>query len=82
MTKTAKIIIGAIVIIAVIAVGYAIYKNQNRPVSNEPIKIGFIGHLSGEYASYGVPMKNAVQLAVEEVNKNGGINKRQDRIGC
>ena len=80
MDKNTKIIVGAIIVIAVIAVGYVVYKGQNNPISNEPIKIGFIGHLSGEYASYGVPMKNAVQLAVEEVNKNGGINKRQAEL--
>jgi len=45
--------------------------------NNEPIKIGIIGHFSGDYASYGIPMKNAVELAVEEINNNGGIDGRK-----
>lgn len=53
-------------------------KTTGRVVSgNEPIKIGIIGHFSGEYASYGIPMKNAVELAIEEINEVGGINGRK-----
>lgn len=37
------------------------------------VKIGFIGPLSGDQESYGVPIKNAVEIAVSEINKNGGV---------
>jgi len=43
-------------------------------LNSEPIKIGVIGHFSGEYASYGIPMKNAIELVVEETNNDGGVN--------
>ena len=39
----------------------------------DEIKIGFIGPLSGEGASYGIPIKNAVEMAVADINNNGGI---------
>ncbi len=74
MDKTTKIIIGIIVIATIVAVGYAFYKEQNKPISNEPIKIGYAGPLSGDAATYGEPMKNSAVLAVEEINKSGGVN--------
>jgi branched-chain amino acid transport system substrate-binding protein len=39
----------------------------------EPIKIGFIGGLSGRSADIGEASRNAVQLAVNEINKSGGV---------
>ncbi len=42
-----------------------------------PIKIGFIGGLSGRSADIGEASRNAVQLAVEGINEAGGIDGRQ-----
>lgn len=74
MTKQTKIIVSIIVIIAAIAVGYAIYKGSSKPSSNEQIKIGFIGPLTGDAAAYGEVWRNVVALAVDEINNSGGIN--------
>jgi len=38
------------------------------------IKFGTLGALSGDYAIYGVAVKNGAQLAVDEINAAGGIN--------
>ena len=38
------------------------------------LEIGFIGPLTGEYANYGISVRNGAKLAVEEINKNGGVN--------
>lgn len=38
------------------------------------IKIGGIGPITGGAAVYGIAVKNAAELAVEEINANGGIN--------
>lgn len=46
----------------------------------ENIKIGVQGAHSGDLASYGVPSLNAVKLAVEEANANGGINGRMIEV--
>ncbi len=41
-----------------------------------PIRIGFAGGLTGRYSDLGVGGRNGVQLAVEEINRSGGINGR------
>jgi len=38
------------------------------------IKIGGIGPISGAAAVYGTAVQNGAQLAVDEINANGGIN--------
>lgn len=45
-----------------------------------PIKIGFIGPLTGEAAPYGVDPLAGVQLKVDEVNAAGGINGREVQL--
>jgi branched-chain amino acid transport system substrate-binding protein len=43
----------------------------------ETIKIGFSSPLTGDGAVYGVPQKNAAQLAIDEYNNKGGVlNKK------
>ncbi len=42
-----------------------------------PIKIGFIGGLTGRSADIGEASRNAVQLAVQQVNDAGGIDGRK-----
>lgn len=41
-----------------------------------PIKLGYIGPLTGDAAAYGVDTVNATRMAVEEINAAGGINGR------
>lgn len=43
---------------------------------DKPIKIGFIGSLSGKNAADGVAARDGVQLAVETTNSSGGIDGR------
>lgn len=45
--------------------------------SKEGIKIGFVGGLTGNSSEIGVDGRNAVELAVDEVNKAGGIKGQQ-----
>ena len=42
-----------------------------------PVQIGFIGGLSGRSSDIGEASRNAVQLAVEQINARGGINGRE-----
>jgi len=42
----------------------------------EPIKIGYIGPLTGDAAAFGADTVNGAKLAVEEINAAGGINGR------
>ncbi len=38
------------------------------------ITIGGVGPLTGDYANYGISVRNGMAQAVEEINANGGIN--------
>src|SRR3954470_21858038 len=42
--------------------------------SKEPILIGVTGPLTGQYAQYGAQWKRGFDVALDEINANGGIN--------
>ncbi len=44
--------------------------------TEETIKIGYIGPLTGDAASYGIDTRKAVQMKIDEVNASGGIDGR------
>ena len=73
MNKTAKVVIWIVIAVVVVVGGYFLLNNQ-KPTSNEPIKIGWIGPLTGDAASIGQNEQAAVEVAVDEVNKAGGVN--------
>ena len=76
MNQSTKWIVGVIVVLAVVAVGYFVSKGPSEPVSTEPIKIGFIGPLTGDAANIGQNVRAAVEISVKEVNETGGIDGR------
>ncbi|MDX1451225.1 MAG: ABC transporter substrate-binding protein [Oleiphilaceae bacterium] len=41
--------------------------------NNDPVKIGFIGGLSGPVSDLGGPSRNGMLLAIEAINRQGGI---------
>jgi branched-chain amino acid transport system substrate-binding protein len=43
----------------------------------EPIKVGYLAGLTGEFAPYGIAESNAAKMAFDEINKAGGILGRQ-----
>ncbi|MBI4154848.1 ABC transporter substrate-binding protein [Candidatus Woesearchaeota archaeon] len=45
--------------------------------SKESIKVGFIGPLTGGGALWGVGAKNMVEIAIDEINNNGGIGGKK-----
>ena len=42
----------------------------------DPIAIGFFSHLSGNFAEYGTSFKNGVELCLDKVRSQGGIEGR------
>lgn len=52
----------------------------NEVMAVEPIKIGFIHTLSGVYSGYGQDSLTAAQIAVAEINEEGGILGRQLKL--
>ena len=47
---------------------------KSNSKSNDTIKIGVIEPLTGDYAQYGTAIKEGIELRIDEINKNGGIN--------
>src|SRR3546814_5240649 len=47
------------------------------PLAYADIVIGLIAPLTGPVAAYGTQVKNGVEVAIEEINKAGGINGEQ-----
>lgn len=71
MKKTGKFL--ALTVAAALAAGcLAGCGNSNK--NSDVIVIGGSGPLTGDNAQYGVAVKNAAQLAVDEINADGGIN--------
>ena len=67
MRHHSKILVGAILAGAILA----------SPVrAADPIKIGVSGPFTGGSSAMGVAMRDAVRLAAEEINKNGGVMGR------
>jgi hypothetical protein len=76
MSKTAKIVIGLIVIILIIwGISASKGTKDSKPTSNEPIKIGFIGPLTGDAAIYGTTEKRAIELALEKIKQDPSFAK-------
>jgi len=79
MNKTGKIILWIVVVVVVVGLiwyGVSQTKKTSGPATGEPIKIGWIGPLTGDGASIGQNAKAATEIAVAEVNAAGGINGR------
>lgn len=47
---------------------------DKQTAGTETFKIGGMGPLTGDYASYGNSVRNGAQIAVDEINANGGVN--------
>ncbi len=72
MSKTGKIIVWVVVVILII---WAVSSmNSSKNDSGTTVKIGAILPLTGDAAAYGEPSRNTFLLAVDEINKVGGIN--------
>jgi branched-chain amino acid transport system substrate-binding protein len=81
MSQSTKWLIG-LVVVAVLVAGHFVVNRPSAPIPTEtaivtePIKVGFIGPLTGDVSSIGTVNKAAAEIAVEEVNAAGGINGR------
>ncbi len=70
-----KNIIWAVLVIVVLG-GVIFWATKPAVQTGNPIKIGAVISQTGFAASYGQPAAQAVQMAVEDINKSGGINGR------
>jgi branched-chain amino acid transport system substrate-binding protein len=70
MKKTIGVLIVVIVIIIILA------STGGKKGETGPIKIGFIGPMTGDVTALGQASRAAVEVAAEEINAAGGINGR------
>ena len=76
-----KISLVVFVLLAVVAAGCASNNlKEEKKVTTEPIKIGFVGPLSGDVANLGQNIRAAVEVARDEINNQGGINGRKIQV--
>ncbi|HHV17776.1 MAG TPA: ABC transporter substrate-binding protein [Thermoanaerobacterales bacterium] len=85
MFKPSKFIVILLVFALAAALLSGCSQNQEENASDssqdakteEAIKIGTIGPLTGDVATYGISTKNGVEIAVDQFNENGGIDGRK-----
>ncbi|MDO4987794.1 MAG: ABC transporter substrate-binding protein [Synergistes sp.] len=56
---------------------FAVMLRASGAFAAKPIKIGCIDSLTGDLATYGIASVNMARLAVNDINKNGGILDRK-----
>ena len=66
----------AIILLLLLAISCQRPKESVTPDSG-PIKIGYFGDLSGPTFNFGKSASNGVLMAVDEINRSGGINGRK-----
>ena len=76
-SKKVWLIVGVIIVIVLIIIGFSAVQ---KPTETGPIKIGWVGPLTGDVSNIGRNEKSATELAVDEVNKAGGINGRPIQV--
>lgn len=65
----------AFAVVALLAVSMCFAGGDNESSAGDAVvKIGFIGPLTGDYANYGTLCRQAVEMAIDEINAKGGIN--------
>jgi branched-chain amino acid transport system substrate-binding protein len=54
--------------------------DDSQSASGDVIKIGTLGPLTGNVATYGISVKNGVEIAVDEFNADGGIDGKEIKL--
>lgn len=76
MSKTYKVTVSILAVILIIGGIWYYGSKPTVPTETGPIKIGFVGPLTGGPALWGEGARNMMKLAVDEINTAGGINGR------
>ena len=72
----------ALLLITTLFAGFACERRGNGTATDAggEIIVGYYGDLTGRTASFGTSTKNGVEMAIDEINKAGGIMGRQVRV--
>ncbi|HHV71233.1 MAG TPA: ABC transporter substrate-binding protein [Clostridia bacterium] len=77
MQKLRKLVWISLLLMVVLVFTGCGQQGETSKQDEETIKIGTVGPLSGDTATYGVSTKNGVEIAIEEINNSGGINGKK-----
>lgn len=70
----------ALLAVALVTAGCGGSKETPGAGAGDTIKIGFLGGKTGGHAHYGIETLKGMQMAVEDINKAGGINGKKLEI--
>jgi branched-chain amino acid transport system substrate-binding protein len=65
---------------AILGLGTPLALAQQQGVSKDEIRVGTIQDLSGPLAGFGKQSRNGMQLRVDEINEQGGVNGRKLKL--
>lgn len=80
MKISKRILLKAVIAVACATALSSSYAQQVQGVTDKEILIGGFGPITGPLSWLGQGSRDGVQLAVDEINANGGINGRQVRF--
>lgn len=70
----------ALLTVALVTAGCGGSKEAPKAAGGDTVKIGFLGGKTGGHAHYGIETLKGMQMAVEDVNKAGGVNGKKLEI--
>lgn len=68
----------ALVLVACMAA--AMFAGCGGKSDSDTIKVGMLGPYTGDYAVYGLAVRNGAQLYIDQLNEQGGINGKQIEV--
>lgn len=68
----------ALILVACMAA--MVFAGCGKSGDSDTIKVGMLGPYTGDYAVYGLAVRNGAQLYIDQVNANGGINGKQIEV--
>ncbi len=77
MKKTMFVVLTVCVLLACVLTGCSKKSSDSSSKTPDTITIAFIGNTTGDYAMYGVPVRNSVKMYFDKLNAAGGINGKQ-----
>ena len=68
--------VSALAMLTAALVGSSAYADSSASAQKKPIKIGALTELTGPFASQGIQARSGMVLAVNEINRSGGVKGR------
>lgn len=72
-----SLILSGLLGISLFVTGCASSQSSSSTSGKDSIKIGWVGPLTGPTSTDGTLSRNAAQLAIEQFNKDGGVNGKK-----